>query len=114
MMDSCWANIVTGMDVGGEGLGAGGYQGPGDTVDQALLRGAQLYSGRDAPDIVYRNLGEYHGLDRNTVSNRLHSLKEGLPADSPLYFDLTGNVYNGYNGEWIGQLTDPTLGGYKR
>ncbi|MBK9342119.1 MAG: hypothetical protein IPN07_03520 [Dehalococcoidia bacterium] len=60
-------------------------------------------------DDVFDHLEQFHGIDRNTASYRLHKIKDELDRTNPgsdPYFDYTGNVYSRQTGEKIGSLTD--------
>jgi hypothetical protein len=70
------------------------------------------FRGPDAPKDSFRHLADHHGVSPEIASRRLHRLKKMArldPAD-PVAIGRTGDVYNEATGEWIGTLTDPTLG----
>jgi RHS repeat-associated protein len=81
-------------------------------IDEALRREREyeqlVNRGRSTidPDEVFRRLAEFHGIDPNTASQRLHDIKgaAGYGAADNVSFDLTGNVY-GKDGSWLGSLT---------
>jgi hypothetical protein len=56
---------------------------------------------------VFRHLEKYHGIDRRLASERLHDIKSknGLPNDTDLIFDMTGNVYSPTTLELLGSMT---------
>ncbi len=70
------------------------------------------FRGPKAPELAYRHLQRFHGIDPVTASHRLHKLKQqsGLGADDDVVIGRTGDVYNAVTGERLGSLTDSTLG----
>ena len=73
-----------------------------------LIRG-HPYSGPTAPERAYEHLAAYHGVDRGTASDRLHSIKAraGLGPIDNVVIGRTGDVYDEATGERLGSLTDP-------
>ena len=72
--------------------------------------------GANAPAEAFKHLQQYHGLDPNVASNRLHIVKEdaGLGATDNVVIGRTGDVYDARNGDRLGTLTDCNLSGEKR
>lgn len=71
--------------------------------------GAIIGEARTTRDVehVFRHLEKYHGIDRRLASDRLHDIKSknGLPNDTDLIFDMTGNVYSPTTLELLGSMT---------
>jgi len=71
--------------------------------------GAIVGEARTTRDVeqVFRHLEKYHGIDRRIASERLHDIKSknGLPNDTDLIFDMTGNVYSPTTLELLGSMT---------
>jgi hypothetical protein len=67
------------------------------------------YEGPTAPDRAYEHLAAYHGVDKGTASDRLHSIKAraGLGPIDNVVIGRTGDVYEEFSGERVGSLTDP-------
>lgn len=76
------------------------------------IPGKNHFTGPNGPAEAYKHLQKYHGIDPNVASNRLHKIKQqaGLGAADDVVIGRTGDVYNGKTGEFLGQLTDPSLG----
>ncbi|KZM74615.1 hypothetical protein AWN90_21265 [Nocardia terpenica] len=58
-------------------------------------------------DEIANRLSRYHGIDRNTASDRLHAIKaaHGRGGADNVLFDMSGNVYDPATREWLGSLT---------
>ena len=65
------------------------------------------YRGPNAPERAYNHLGKYHGISRETATDRLHRIKRqsGLSPTDNVVIGRTGDVYE-MNGEHLGSLTD--------
>jgi Family of unknown function (DUF6188) len=70
------------------------------------------FRGPNAPERAYENLAKHHGVDRGVASDRLHKIKEagGLGATDDVVIGRTRDVYDARTEEWLGRLTDKSLG----
>lgn len=68
--------------------------------------------GPNAPERAYDNLAKHHGVPRGVASDRSHRIKEasGLGARDDVVIGRTGDVYDARTEEWLGSLTDKSLG----
>ena len=76
------------------------------------LPGKKYFFGPNAPTEAYKHLQKYHGIDPNVASNRLHKIKQkaGLGGADDVVIGRTGDVYNAETGDFLGHLTDKSLG----
>ncbi|MBI4835558.1 MAG: hypothetical protein HY811_12165 [Planctomycetes bacterium] len=86
----------------------------GDDVGDVAknIPGSKHYTGDKGIQEAFSHLKDYHGLDPNVASNRLHKMKESVnlgPADNVI-IGATGDVYHPITGDKIGSLTDPSWG----
>ena len=90
-------------------LGAWVHNGPCD-IHPSIP--GKPFTGKGAPDLAKAHLEANHGVAPATTGNRLHKLKAsgGIAPDADVAIGKTGDVYNAATGEWLGTLTDPSLG----
>lgn len=92
----------------------------------ALGKGAKLPQTRPSPrgakprftnDIedVYKRLKDFHKIDRDLASKRLHEIKDAarMGRNEDVLFDLTGNVYHPQTGDLLGSMTQGGSGGFR-
>ena len=65
------------------------------------------FTGPNAANDAFAHLEQYHGVNPDDASERLHYLKgaAGLGGADDAVIGMTGDVYNPYTGEWVGTLT---------
>lgn len=76
-------------------------------LKDALARGARIKNSAEwLENAVIPNLIKNHGATREGIRAAIHRIKsaEGLGAADNLWIDLTGNCYNPFSGDWVGQL----------
>lgn len=76
-------------------------------LKDALARGARIKNTSAwLENAVIPNLIKNHGATREGIRAAIHRIKsaEGLGAADNLWIDLTGNCYNPFSGDWVGQL----------
>jgi hypothetical protein len=65
------------------------------------------FRGENAARDAFKHLQQFHGIDPNVASERLHRIKDGagLGGADNVVIGRTGDVYNAQTGERIGSLT---------